>query len=657
MNFLPQLRTPAEAGHYTLTRTGVKGFVNKNVRAEDDIYNDALDKVDKNVLSQLGLAEAAAAESGPEKSSSTPICDRCHKLIHHHEGVPIFHPSIQSIEDIIAESPYKQNHIYHVLDAADFPMSLIPNLQTDLNLPRLRTQNRRSKSQRYVRGRIAEVSFIITRSDLLAPKKEQVDGLMPYLRETLRDALGKSGRNIRLGNVRCVSSKRGWWTKEVKEDIWNRGGAGWMVGKVNVGKSNLFESVFPKGRAQDVSLEQLRHVAGRNQAVQQFKPLAIDGDLEPLNSEFDETTASASLSDLPGGLSVHDNADATSITEHAEAEAVPAIEQSDTQFFDEDDEASLLPPAQPETAYPVMPVISSLPGTTASPIRIPFGNGKGELIDLPGVARSSLDDFVKVESKQDLVMRSRVTPDQYTIKPGQSLLLGGLIRITPTTPDLVFLAYPFVPLHPHITSTEKATGIQTGERESGVSSIADDTAGPKISSAGKYTLKWDVTRKRAGPLTSASAVKLKPEKLHFKVYSADILVEGVGWIELVAQVRNRQRAKPVSSENFADAPNGTLPDTASQEPRDSPIAEFLSKDKPSSEATSSFKPLSSGDDISQPLVPEVEVFTPEGKFVGVRPPMGAWLLGGKKPVPRHLQKSRPRKSMKSLRLTQRARNV
>ena len=53
------------------------------------------------------------------------------------------------------------------------------------------------------------MSFIITRSDLLAPKKEQVDSLMPYIVEVLRDALGGTGENVRLGNVRCVSAKRG----------------------------------------------------------------------------------------------------------------------------------------------------------------------------------------------------------------------------------------------------------------------------------------------------------------------------------------------------------------------------------------------------------------------------------------------------------------
>ena len=59
--------------------------------------------------------------------------------------------------------------------------------------------------------------------------------------------LAHLGKMVRLGNVRCVSSRRGWWTRQVKDEISSRGGGGWMVGKVNVGKSSLFGSVFPKG--------------------------------------------------------------------------------------------------------------------------------------------------------------------------------------------------------------------------------------------------------------------------------------------------------------------------------------------------------------------------------------------------------------------------
>ena len=404
------------------------------------------------------------------------------------------------------------------------------------------------------------MSFIITRSDLLAPKKEQVDGLMPYILQILRDALGDSAEHVRLGNVRCVSSKRGWWTKHVKEDIWDRGGGGWMVGKVNVGKSNLFETIFPKGRNDDYRLGSLRRPAQQR----------LRGDLPDANG--DDRRINQSIQCSP--------------------------EKLESQLA----EYSLLPPAPPETPFPVLPLVSSLPGTTASPIRLPFGCGKGELIDLPGLVRGGLEEFVTDAHKTDLFMHSRVKPEQLVIKPGQSLLVGGLLRLTPATPDLVFLAYPFVPLRCQVTSTERATVIHTQHEDPGVFTIARPGIGSRMTSAGSFSLKWDVTKQRAGPLTKAAAIRLSTKALPFVVYSADILVEGCGWIELVAQVRKRDVETGEEPSDFFD----TRP------------------------------------------YPRIEVYSPDGGHVGVRRPMGIWSLCGKKCVPSRQAPVRLRRSMKGV---------
>ncbi|KAI4199233.1 MAG: hypothetical protein LQ346_002610 [Caloplaca aetnensis] len=476
-----------------------------------------------------------------------PICNRCHSLLHHNEGRSIIHPGLQSIQTIIDESPYSYNHIYHVLDAADFPLSLVPQLQRRLDLMPQRSQNRRSKTRSFSHGRRAELSFIITRSDLLAPQKEQVDSLMPYLQEVLRDALGASGKDVRLGNVRCVSAKRGWWTKQVKEEIWERGGGGWMVGKVNVGKSNLFECIFPKGRR-------------------------------------DET-----LTKLEGSSIQHCRQDMGSLRSQATIGAVKvAVDRSVNA------EDSLLPPAQPEMRFPIMPTVSNLPGTTASPIRIPFGNGKGELIDLPGLARGSLEDHVIESHRSHLVMRQRVKPEQFVIKPGQSLLIAGLIRITCTTPEVTILAYPFVPLSVHVTSTEKAIAIHTQTQTSGIPIIARPEAGQKMRLAGSFELRWDVTRQRAGPLTSSSAAALNTRVLPFVVYSTDVLIEGCGWVELAAQVRKK-----------------------------------------------GMKSTGSGKEC-----PAVDIWSPNGDYIAARRPMNGWLMG--RPNPTSVGRTRPRRSMRGV---------
>lgn len=508
-------------------------------------------------------------------------------------GVPIAHPSVDSIADTIQESPHKYNHIYHVIDAADLPFSLVPRLHAALSISAQRSRNRRSKHHKYVAGKVTEVTFVITRSDLLAPKKEQVDSMMPYLIEVLRDALGSSGRNVRLGNVTCVSAKRGWWVKELKANIWERGGGGWMVGKVNVGKSNLFEVVFPKGKAEDINFQSVRNKA------------RTSGLLQERRDELDDAQVLADIQPRRGDA--------------------------------EDSDDTLLPPVRAETPYPIMPTVSSLPGTTASPIRIPFGNGRGELIDLPGLARGNFDSYVRLEHHDAIMMKSRLTPEQHVLKPGSSLLLGGLIRITPTDPDTVILAYPFLNLSPHLTNTEKAAAIQTGAAPSGVPGlVGTESARAKIASAGKYRLHWDVTKQRAGPLTSRSAANMKPRDLPFVVLSADILVEGVGWVELVAQVRKKKQMQ-IAPERTA----AVVPDVGGYGWDESNTSRKKRQQAEQQAEEPAAEPMS---------YPEVEVFSPEGRFIAVRRPMNAWVLGGLQSRPgKSSQPKRPRKSMKNAR--------
>ncbi|KAF2723981.1 hypothetical protein K431DRAFT_282246 [Polychaeton citri CBS 116435] len=641
-----QTVTLGSAGYYDLERRAVTSHLNSKRReSENEIFQAAMAHLngemdpDSETESAIGRLEA-----------EVPTCDRCHRLRHHSEGEGIVHPSMDSIREIIEESPHKHNHIYHVLDAADFPLSLIPNLTTALELPHLRTQNRRSKSIRYSRGRVAEVSFVITRSDLLAPKKEQVDRLLPYLQDVLRDALGRSGRKVRLGNVRCVSSKRGWWTPNVKEDIWNRGGAAWMVGKVNVGKSALFEVVFPKGRKEQGKLEMERSErdaeTSQRKTGQNLKKIAEQtwkSEVEQDETGLDKLLSVSQQDSNKSGLGKSKRklrADDVVTQEKGLQESDLLLDDAHAKQLEEEalhstedeadlmDSLSLLPPPQPERQYPTMPLVSSLPGTTASPIRIPFGSGKGELIDLPGISRSNLSTHVLLEHHNDLIMHARPLPSQLSIKPGQSLLLGGMIRITPKIPpqddgpsndSLVYLVNPFLPTNvtAHVTNTEKAIGIQTGQLPDGtdytgnVPSLLTQSSKSLIASAGDFPLSHDVTKSRTGALTDKAAGKMKPVNLPFIVYGIDILIEGVGWVELTCQIRR---------------------------PRD-------------------MQSWSALDRQMKERLPEVEVWSPKGKYVGSRRPMNAWVLTGlrrgDKGKSRHGLKGRPRMSASFMERTRR----
>jgi hypothetical protein len=625
---LSQVTEPDQAGFFDLKRRAVQSYLGllkeeRRVRKETLVVQDVLKNVDLvklgsagEVLKHLSESTASPAASGSSirEGANPPLCDRCHKLVHHHTGVPIYHPTIASLRETIEESPYKYNHVYHVIDAADFPMSLIPRINDLLDLMPLRSFNRRSKTAEFIRGQNTQVSFIITRSDLLAPRKEQVDSLMPYLTETLRSALGRKGRNVRLGNVWCVSAKRNWWTNDLKEEVWKNRGASWMVGKVNVGKSQLFEAIFPKGRMD-------------------WKPRKHEIGVEVFASDRDGTFKRPNAAD-------------------------PLAVAED----------SLLPPPQQETQFPPMPVVSSLPGTTASPIRVPFGNGRGELIDLPGLNRSDLEAHVKEEHRSSLVMKSRIVPEQQVIKPGQSLLIGGLIRITPTTPNLIFLAYSFTPIEAHVTSTEKAIAVQTeAEDAPNVENISVPGTGELIQKSGSFELCHDVTKLRAGPITRREAVGISVDRLPYRVLGIDILIEGCGWVEIVAQVRTRdlfRQAPPAKrKEDVGEDKEGTSgrlesldlrPEAGEQETETSKLTQGTRGTPDRLESLDLLSDDSAGKKIEEkeepaepagPSWPVVGVFSPNGKFIASRQPLNGWMLN--KPKKRAV-KSRPRPSMKGV---------
>ena len=508
---------------------------------------------------------------------SNATCDRCHNLVNESLGQSISHPLIDSIAAIIEESPFQQNHVYHVIDAADFPASVIPNVFDKLELVKQRSQNRRAKSTLFKGGRNTTVSFIITRSDILCPSEEQVNTLMPWFITNLRSALGRHNSRARMGNVHLVSSKRGWWTKELKEDIRRRGGGNWMVGKVNVGKSNLFEVLYPKGSGQAEPDYELLHQEA-------------NVDLEQMSS-------------------------------------------------------ALMPPAQPLVPFPTLPLVSSLPGTTASPIRLPFtaSNGKrGELIDLPGLIRSPLEKFVKDGHQTSLVMTRRPKAEQITVKSTDSLLVGGgLMRISPyledhsayRTDNLVYLMHPFLPstVPIHKTSTMKAIEVQDGTRQLGIDSITSPNAFSEIRSAGIFTLDKDVTNTHAAKLLAGESRhdKKKVEDLPFRIYATDLVVEGVGWVEVTCQVRlprhhhQHRDESTIHTSTTAPAPDSDPSTIPSELPSElTTFSPFTSPTKIPSFIPSSSN-FSSNPDLDIPK-PKIEVFTPLGKGVISRETMGVY---------------------------------
>ncbi|PWY88435.1 hypothetical protein BO70DRAFT_377926 [Aspergillus heteromorphus CBS 117.55] len=535
------------------------------------------------------VGRAIATASNYLKSATAPvqICDRCHDLLHHNKAMPVIAPSMSAIRAYLDESPYTHNRIYHVVDAADFPMSLVRYIYQELGIFNQRTKNRRSASYRYKQGvKMPTISFIITRADLLAPTKEQADSKMKFFQSVLRDTLKHQAADYRLGNVYLISAHRGWWTKNVKKEIREHGGGIWVVGKTNVGKSSFIESCFPKDTR---NLEKIADM------VQRHKESKL--------------TPNPNISVLHGTENV------------------------------------LLPPPPPEGLHPFLPIVSSLPGTTVSPIRIPFGHGKGEMFDLPGLKRHDLSDYVFDEHKRDLIMSSRVNPEHMSIKPGQSLLLGGgLVRITPTHPDTVLMAACFVSpaLQPFVTRTDKAMEIQA-ERRHYPGTIIAKGFGDGIRPAGTFDLKWDVTKSHL-PRSIAKALQdkiiKKAPSLPYKVMSTDILIEGCGWIELTVQLRSKP-TQPTPETKPTSTTTTTRSTTSKPEFDDmEPVIDFNPKQdmdplEPESEDGTTSDPRfgltpKPNPDSPPSSFPQVEIFTPRGLHVGSRAPIECYPIIAKR---------------------------
>ncbi|KAF8252304.1 hypothetical protein K440DRAFT_658119 [Wilcoxina mikolae CBS 423.85] len=607
-------------GYYSLKPRGAARIKqNRQIRIkENQLWEEALKRVegDQNLLKELGVGNqvqeaeaqiqtdklAAGTPRKPvkvpehlKKNEPTLICNRCHELIYHHHAPSLpAYPTLNTLSSLLLSSRHKHNHIYHLIDAADFPLSLRPELQKHLykTLPKSITRN-------------LTISYIITRCDLLLPKREQVASLITYLKSTLRDFLPEDQKiESPYAKLYAISTRTGWDIGPLKEEISKRQGGVWFLGAVNVGKSTLLRDVWPMGgELRPVSLED----------AAEFEILPEEDELE--TGEFVDNETEAGFN------------------------PTESIEEAGQQLD------KILTQAQgmgnrrvPQPHVP--PTVSDVPGTTAAPIRVSYksvgrgGKYRGEVVDLPGLERwvgfqeTGLMKYVRENRRRALAMKSRVTPEQYSIKPGQSMLIGGLIMITPKTSHTVVLANPFTSIPVHISTTEKcrgflsspdpetalapqpeclfqdpaSVGISVTPEGKGVNKRPTTTSlPPAFASAGVFTLRDDVTTKRNPMLQNNSPEQVA--KLPYKVLATDILLEGIGWVELTAQVRNR--------------------------------------------IDTGFKPI------------EVEVFTPEGKGIGQRKTMSAYMTLEEGAWKRGLRKktSRPMRSMKGQKKLQKYRGT
>jgi len=153
-----------------------------------------------------------------------------------------------------------------------------------------------------------------------------------------------------------------------------------------------------------------------------------------------------------------------------------------------------------------------------------------------------------------------------------------------------------------------------------------------------------VTKSRAGSVIRAG---VDPAKLPFQVYATDILIEGVGWVELVCQVRkSRINSQPTSAQE-EPAKEETVDEESAEEQTVGPAVPTSEQVSIESTGFVPFNsPLTVSNGEASSNFPQVEIFTPEGKSVGQRECLDVWQTWHTGKARNAVRSARPRRPMK-----------
>ncbi|KAK6504884.1 hypothetical protein TWF481_006819 [Arthrobotrys musiformis] len=405
------------------------------------------------------------------RARHTILCSRCRTLLHY-QNTTVQGPdaTFAQAAEVIAKSPFKRVHVYHVIDAADFPMSVLPNTRKALlaGLNDLKDGKKKDLS----------LSFVITRADLLMPTEQKVTSLMTYIRRVLSNYLGDADKEKTLKDLKLVSAKNNWTTERLKDEIRGRKGAVVFIGKTNVGKSRLYEAVFPKRGKKDL---EAKKGFGR-------------GDLEEMADMLEDDFG-------------------------------PYIQNGRRVKYPEMPLASKVP------GTTVGPISIDFAAGRGQLIDLP-GFSRG------GLMKYLKQDYVKQTVMVDRVNPERyIVPPEKEFLLGGLVRVRPLQPAKGRPVTLEIAVFSNVP--GHVTRGDKVEGFLNPESESEGAKRdfiwAKKAALESFKSAGIFKLADDVTKRKSGPLVEGMGED-NFKNVSFRIYATDIVVEGFGWLEISAQV-------------------------------------------------------------------------------------------------------------------------
>ncbi|KAK6528238.1 hypothetical protein TWF281_009485 [Arthrobotrys megalospora] len=407
------------------------------------------------------------------RARHTILCSRCRNLLHY-QNTPVEGPdaTFAQAAEIISKSPFKRIHVYHIIDAADFPMSVLPNARRAIlaGLNDLKDGKKKDVS----------LSFVITRADLLMPTEQKVTSLMTYIRRVLSNHLDDADKEKTLKDLRIVSAKNGWTTERLKDEIRGRKGGVLFLGKTNVGKSRLYEAVFPKRGKKDMA---------------------------PKNKAFGR-----------GDLAEED------------------VLEDDFDFYIQNGRRVKYPEMPLASKVPgttVGPISIDFAAGRGQLIDLP-GFSRG------GLMKYLKQDYVKETVMVNRVNPERyIVPPEKTFLLGGLVTVRPVQPAKGRPVTLEIAVFSNVP--GHVAKQEKVDGFLNPEPESEPSKGKRDFLWAKVAavksfqSAGTFKLIDDITKRRSGPLVEGMGED-KFKNVPFRIYATDIVVEGFGWLEISAQV-------------------------------------------------------------------------------------------------------------------------
>lgn len=217
-------------------------------RKEQEIYEATMASLDETTKETILPTETNSHIRLKDKDSrhKTPLCSRCHSLLHHSHIPANIEEDKASTFDVYSKIRQDPDAlVINVVDVMDFPLSLLPLRKHIGTRPR--------------------IIHVFSRIDVLYIKPLTSQDVKPRLLRTLESLLGDD----RPFDVRVISALKGWEVTSLANSLRMRRKDTniYFVGSANAGKSSLVATLGRRSKAPQIQLPVVSHLPGTTLAA------------------------------------------------------------------------------------------------------------------------------------------------------------------------------------------------------------------------------------------------------------------------------------------------------------------------------------------------------------------------------------------------------